>query len=223
VGLAIVAMMLATSFVPSATASTGAFTHGTATPDWRHANFGITGSTTVCGTGACSWFPMVIAEPSLPEYRCGYGGEEAFDSNPNTQEVWAGLPSRTSDGTFSADQTNQSILPGVFGQRLCLAIVGEHEVKDLVCEAQKKVFEEFGLGPISCPPVKRAFEENLGSILLTVEPPAPVPMAVPTSPASKMPTPSLRCPKAKKKARRNGKLTCVKRHFRKPKKHNPSS
>lgn len=198
-------------FATSASASTGSFARATVSPDWKTGNFEVSGSSSVCSLGGCSWFPVVIAMPSLPEYRCGYGGEEAFDSDPNTQVIWSGLPARSSDGPFSAQVANAAILNGVYGQRLCLALIGSHLVKDVVCEAQAPIF---GYDPSTCVPVNRVFEENLASILPSVEVPEPAVTAATTPapttepPAVSPPQKKFRCPKGQTKgaARREAQM-----------------
>jgi hypothetical protein len=201
-----------------AVASTGSFTHATVTPDWSKASFGFTGEATACtALGSCEQSPVVVAMPSLPEYRCSITTQNALDSDPNTEVVWVGTK-QTSNGPFSADLMDQSILHGVYGQRLCVGLIGSRYVKDVICEAQKKTLEEFGSGPITCNPVQQTFEEDIFSTIPTVETPqetrAPAPVTT-TSPADTKPTTQTkkrRCPRGKQKVRVHGKIHCVRRH-----------
>lgn len=199
-------------FASTATASTGSFSRATVDQDWETANFAVSGTSSICSLGGCNFYPVVIAMPSLPSYRCGYGGEEFFDSDPDTEVVWKGA-TRTSDGPFSGEGTNVGLLYGLYEQKLCLALVGTTLVKDVVCEAQAPIF---GKDPKSCAPVSRVFQENLASILPTVEVPAiALPPVVAPPPVAALPAPPkakkpLKCPKGKKKVRRAGKAKCVK-------------
>ena len=178
------------ALAPSAASaySSGTFTKAVATEDWSHGSFSAQVNAAPCGAGFCSYFAVVMAQPSLPEYSCR--AEEFFDSDRNTQEIWSG-PKQGANGTFEAAATNVSILHGVYGQRYCLELVGEREEPNVVCEAQGKVLEELGLGPVSCPPKKVIFGEVVASAVATVEVPPP-PVAVPIAPVAPV-TPSASC------------------------------
>ena len=126
--------------VASAGASSGTLGNAFATPDWTRASFKVTLTGTPCGPYACAWFPVVTAQPSLPEYRCL--GDEALDSDPNTTMVWKGT-NQTGNASESAVVTGASILRGVYGQRLCLSLIGSRSEISAICEAQKKTIEEF--------------------------------------------------------------------------------
>ena len=141
--------------------SSGQFTKAVATPDWTHGSFVAQVSAAPCGTGYCSYFPIVFAQPSLPEYGCE--SEEFADDDRDTEEVWKGS-TETTNTSFEAAAANVPILHGVYGQRYCLELVGEREHPDYVCEVEKTVFPE-----LLCPPEKSVFGEYVTGAIMTVE------------------------------------------------------
>lgn len=161
-------------------ASSGSFSKAVATEDWMHGSFAATVNASPCGSGYCSYFAIVFAQPSLPEYNCH--SEEFAESDRNQREVWKG-PVETANTTLEASATEVSILSGVYGQRYCLELIGEREVPDRICEAERSVFPE-----LLCPPIKVTFGEYAAGALMTVEAPAPPPVES-TSPSVAMPTP----------------------------------
>lgn len=200
-GLGVAAVAATPSF---AIASTGGIANAFANPDWSRASFAVTVSGTPCGLYACSWFPVVTAQPSLPEYRCL--GDEALDSDRNTEMVWKGA-ARTANANEAATVSNAPILRGVIGQRLCLSIIGSRSEISAVCEAQRKTIEEFTGEPAApCLPESRVFSERISDVLLQIEsspPPPPVQGAAPNPVPAPQPTPAcLKARAAKSKADR---------------------
>jgi hypothetical protein len=198
-------------FAPStASASSGQISNAFATPDWSHARFSISVEGTPCGSGTCSWYAVVLAQPSLPAYACER--EEFFDGDPNTQVIWTG-PSEQQNASFTASVSNVGILHGVYGQRLCLEIVGSREAVSIICEIGHEVLEN----PEPCPLEKFIFAEYLWGTMLTPES-LPLPSASTPSPApGSAPAPAeqpLKCPKGKRKAHRHGTNVCIRRHRR---------
>jgi hypothetical protein len=147
-----------------AAASSGSITRAFSNSTWTRGSIAGSIDWTDCGGGFCSWLPIATVQPSLPEYRCL--GDEALDSDPNTQVVWSG-GARNFNGTASFDLVDAPILNGVHGQRLCLSAIQTTQIRDPVCVAQAPIL---GLDPNACPLVNRIAGRVLATTLLTVEP-----------------------------------------------------
>ena len=121
-GFAAAAVLAVLVFASSASAivvynsNTVAFTKAIATPDWSKTSFSGTVNYTSCNTGCKSWLVLIFAEPTV--YKC-----EAEDwlvsGDPNIRQVWNSLK-QTGNKALPFEQTEVPLIPGVFGQRLCV-------------------------------------------------------------------------------------------------------
>lgn len=195
-----------------ASASSGEFTRTWADESWSKGSIAGSANWTDCQAGfSCSWLATVTAQPSLPVYRCL--GDEAIDSDPNTEVVWTS--NQTSNTSVTFDLQQASILRGVQGQRVCLSVIYGFWQRDPICVAQAPILGQDPL--VVCPFEEFLAAKVLASKFLEVEPPlpAPPPDPAPTAvpPTTTKPKPVRRkCPKGKRKVRRNGKVRCIKRH-----------
>jgi hypothetical protein len=202
-----VAIMAGLVAAPSTQASTGTFTRAFTNATWTQGSLAGSVTWTDCQPSfSCRWLAVITAQPSLPSYSCW--GDELFDSDPNTRQVWAG--SGTSNGTIAFDVPNADILQGVQGQRVCLSAVYDYWRQNPVCVVQAPIL---GMDPADCPFEAFLATKVLSSTLLTVPPP---PAATP-APTESGPTSTStqakkrRCPKGKRRVIRSGKVRCVKR------------
>jgi hypothetical protein len=175
----------------TAQASSGTITRAVATPDWTRGSFA--GSFTWDGCVAdpqapCDWTPIATVAPSAPGHACL--GDEASDSDPNTQVVWSGAR-QTANGTAMVDQADVAILPGVRGQRLCFSVVYIPTYRDPSCVAQAP-------DPTTCPYTTQPRGLHLAEALFTTpatEGEAPyVPPPIITTPPPPAPPPAASAP-----------------------------
>ncbi len=96
--------------------STGSFSHATATSDWSRGSFAGTVNWTDCNAGCNSYLILVYAEPAV--YTC-HAEDWLEESDPNIRQVW-NSGGQTTNKTISFEQTNVSLIPGVYGQRVCM-------------------------------------------------------------------------------------------------------
>ena len=203
--LALALTTLLAAVAPAATATTGTITRAYATPDWTKGDLAGAATWTDCNTPGCSWTPYATVQPATPDYRCL--GDEFFDSDPNTREVWGG-GQRTTNGSASFDLPSVSILTGVYGQRLCLMAIEKVRIQDPVCLVQYPVL---GLDPSTCPMVDRLVDRVLATALLSVLAPAVVSPAPPSQPQMMVPpTPSQEPRLANRKATTHAKAKLAK-------------
>jgi hypothetical protein len=152
-----------------ASASTGQFTHATATPDWTHGSFAGSVTWTDCNVGCNSYLVLIYDEPSV--YTC-HAEDWLEESDPNIHRVWSS-GGQTSNKTIPFELNNVSLIPGIYGQRLCMIGV-------------QSTTTEFGT---------HVGQQLLASTLFQVEVPAPAPEATPP------PTPSETCQRLRQRAR----------------------
>ena len=181
------ATLLATlALVPTAGAApTAQIDVATVDAAWTKARVvGSVSCTDCAGSNAyIDWLPVVTAQPSLPEYSCR--GDEWADSDQNTRVLWSG-GKKTGNTTVRFDLADALILPGVFGQRVCVLVVHTSRYQEPVCLAQAPIL---GYPPSSCPLVDHIVDDPVTSGLLTVAPPAVAPPTDP--PAGEVPPPAL--------------------------------
>ena len=147
-----------------ASASSGQINHAYANQDWTRGSFAMSVTWTDCGSGPCSWLPVATVQPTLPSYSCH--GDEALDSDPNTRNVWSG-GNQSANGTVATDISDVPILSGVQGQRLCVSVIEQRQIRDPVCVAQAPVF---GMDPNDCPFINQIVYHVLATKLLTLQP-----------------------------------------------------
>lgn len=190
----------------SASASSGRITSAYANAEWTKGDLAGEANWTDCGSDPCEWEIFATVQPSLPEYSCR--PEEWLEYDRNVMQVWSGHWQAT-NGTASFDLPEASILPGVYGQRLCLMGIEIIKKRNEWCE---KTEELWGNNPENCPIESNVFGRVLAWQLLTVAPP-PTPIPPSTAPPSSPPSGSagrLRCKKGFRKRLVNGKARCVK-------------
>jgi hypothetical protein len=163
----------------SAQASTGAFTRAGATPDWSHGNIAGSVTWTECNANCDSWLALVFVQPTTLPCRA----EEWSDSGePNEQMVYDSL-GQHANATLSFEKLNESLLRGVYGQRLCM--IGIQSTR-------------YGPGPDETV----VGQELLASKVMEVEtPPAPAPTTT-APPAPAPPAVSTKCILAGREVRR---------------------
>jgi hypothetical protein len=181
---AVAALAASALLAQAAAASSGSITRAYANATWTRGSLAGSVAWTDCGGGFCSWIPIATVQPSLPEYGCQ--GDEALDSDPNTQVVWNG-GGRNANGAVSFDLVDAPILNGVHGQRLCLSAVQTTQIRDPICAAQAPIL---GMDPNSCPLVNVIAGRVLATTLLGLEPaPAVVAPQPPVVPQTSAPVP----------------------------------
>lgn len=147
-------------------ASSGSFTKATYDATYSQGAFAGSVDWTGCPQN-CAWNPVITVQPSLPSYRCE--GDEAFDSDPDTDVVWVAGGQRSTNGSLPFDITDQPILTGVQGQRACLSVLSNSRYQEPLCLAQAPIL---GLPPSSCPVEDHYIGQNLSSAMLSVETPS---------------------------------------------------
>jgi hypothetical protein len=150
----------------SASASSGQITRANANLNWTLGSFAMSLSWTECGASDCYWRPVATVQPTLPSYACT--GDEALDSDPNTELVWNG-GAETTNTTASFDESDVDILQGVQGQRLCLSVITGARSQQCI-----QMMIEKGEDPNLCPLIDRTTHRVFASTFLTVDPSLPL-------------------------------------------------
>jgi hypothetical protein len=125
----------------SAFASSGEITSAAANSTWT--NGSITGSVTWTGCAEpahCKWLPLVKDISTLES--CPSSVEEDLQEASYIKTIWNG-GGQTANGTVAINRPSAYILSGVYGQRACLVVIYSTWHTNPVCEAQRKVLEEF--------------------------------------------------------------------------------
>jgi hypothetical protein len=105
--------------------STGQFTRAEATPDWTHGSFAGNVTWSDCNKGCKSYLVLVYDEPSV--YTCS-AKDWLEESDPNIRQVW-NSGGQTVNKTISFEANNVTLIPGVYGQRLCMIGVQSTETE----------------------------------------------------------------------------------------------
>lgn len=114
---AIIAIALCSVGTGTANAfSTGQFSHATATSDWSRGSFAGSVNWTDCNAGCDSYLVLVYNEPAV--YTC-HASDWKEESDPNIRQVW-NSGSQTSNRTIPIEANDVELLPGIYGQRLCM-------------------------------------------------------------------------------------------------------
>lgn len=130
---------------PAAHGYSAQITRAEANSTWTRGSSAGSITWTDCGAACNWWLPYATVQPSLPSYSCR--GDELFDSDPNTQQIWSG-GQQTANATLSFDRTDVGILQGVVGQRVCLSVIQSPHILDPICVAQAPILD---MDPNACP------------------------------------------------------------------------
>jgi hypothetical protein len=165
----------------SALASTGSFFRYTATPDWSHGDIAGSVIWTECNAGCETWLALVYVQPTI--YAC-YAEEWQDESDPNIRQIY-NSGGQHANTTINFERLGQPLLPGVYGQRLCM--IGVQSTR-------------YG----TYPDESYVGQEVLANRVMEVEAPAPVPLPPPPSEAASPPPPtvSTQCILASREVRR---------------------
>jgi hypothetical protein len=187
-GLVAIAVML--TIPATGSASTGAITTATVDPTWTMAT--ITGSVTI-SPELQQPVVDVLVQPALPSYTCT--SDEWSDNDPNTRPVGGAT---IVNGVGQINIVDAPALTGVYGQRVCVLVVGTESYIDPVCTAQYNVLYDWWLSyggpqPSPCQPTDHVVSEIVATAPLTVaQPPTPTPAPpAPTPTPTLIPTPTL--------------------------------
>jgi hypothetical protein len=129
----------------------------------------------------------VLVQPALPSYACT--PDEWSASDPNIRRVGG---ANIVDGVGQINLVDVPPLSDVYGQRVCVVVVGYRSYVDPACSAQYAVLYDWwlqygGTPPVPCEPTDHVSSEVVASALLTVaQPPTPTP----TAPAASTPAPA---------------------------------
>lgn len=161
--IAIVAACVALFGVWASTAwayPSGQFTKAEATPDWSKGSFAGSVTWDACNAGCKSYVVLIYAEPSV--YTC-QATDWQEESDPNIRQVW-NSKGQTTNKTIPFEVNDVALIPGVFGQRLCMIGVQSTETEYGTFVGQQLVTQT--LFKVAAPP----------------PPPPPAPTATTTTP-----------------------------------------
>jgi hypothetical protein len=102
----------------------GQFTRAEATADWSHGSFAGSVIWSDCTEFCVSYNVYVFDEPSVNS--CDQNDWERAGSDPNVRQLWESGP-RNVNETIPFEGSNVELIPGVYGQRLCLIGVQTEE------------------------------------------------------------------------------------------------
>jgi hypothetical protein len=155
---------------PAAAYSSGQFTRAEATSDWSHGSFAGSVTWSDCNAGCKSWLVLVYDEPSV--YTCN-AEDWLEESDPNIRQVW-NSGGQTANKTIPFEVDSVALIPGVFGQRLCMIGVQSTETEYGTHVGQQLVTQ--ALFQLATPPLAPA--ESTATTPTTTEPATQTPSRV---------------------------------------------